>query len=250
MRRLLWLLTLGALAVALTACPRKAEEEAATETAPAEETSLPGANVRVGLAFDAGGKFDRSFNQSAWEGAQRAAQELGVQIFDFEPADPSQVGQGIRTFAEEGFDLVIGVGFANEPAITATAKEFPNVKFAVIDAVPGEGQLPNALGVVFREHEGASSWATWRASSPAPAWWGSSAAWTSPSSTSLRRASAPGRSTPSRRTGSRVGSWWATWATPRRLERPRQGQGDRLQPGPSGGGHHLRRRRGLRPRPH
>ena len=98
MRRLLWLLTLGALAVALTACPRKAEEEAATETAPAEETSLPGANVRVGLAFDAGGKFDRSFNQSAWEGAQRAAQELGVQIFDFEPADPSQVGQGIRTF--------------------------------------------------------------------------------------------------------------------------------------------------------
>jgi len=154
MRRLLWLLTLGALAVALTACPRKAEEEAATETAPAEETSLPGANVRVGLAFDAGGKFDRSFNQSAWEGAQRAAQELGVQIFDFEPADPSQVGQGIRTFAEEGFDLVIGVGFANEPAITATAKEFPNVKFAVIDAVPGEGQLPNALGVVFREHEG------------------------------------------------------------------------------------------------
>ena len=152
MRRLLWLLTLGALAVALTACPRKAEEEAATETAPAEETSLPGANVRVGLAFDAGGKFDRSFNQSAWEGAQRAAQELGVQIFDFEPADPSQVGQGIRTFAEEGFDLVIGVGFANEPAITATAKEFPNVKFAVIDAVPGEGQLPNALGVVFREH--------------------------------------------------------------------------------------------------
>ena len=128
MRRLLWLLTLGALAVALTACPRKAEEEAATETAPAEETSLPGANVRVGLAFDAGGKFDRSFNQSAWEGAQRAAQER--------------------------FDLVIGVGFANEPAITATAKEFPNVKFAVIDAVPGEGQLPNALGVVFREHEG------------------------------------------------------------------------------------------------
>ncbi|TFU27158.1 BMP family ABC transporter substrate-binding protein [Thermus tengchongensis] len=141
-------LFLGALSLFLTACPRRAAEEA---PAPVE---APGAEIRVGIAFDAGGKFDRSFNQSAWEGAERAVQELGVKVFDFEPADPSQVGQGIRTFAEEGFDLVIGVGFANEPAITATAREFPNVNFAVIDAVPGEGELPNALGIVFREHEG------------------------------------------------------------------------------------------------
>ncbi|WP_117238311.1 BMP family lipoprotein [Thermus sediminis] len=112
------------------------------------------AQVRVGIAFDAGGKFDRSFNQSAWEGAQRAARELRVRVFDFEPADPSQVGQGIRTFAQEGFNLVIGVGFANEPPITATAREFPRVNFAVIDAVPGEGRLPNALGLMFREQEG------------------------------------------------------------------------------------------------
>ncbi|SIP66081.1 Basic membrane lipoprotein [Mycobacterium tuberculosis] len=77
-----------------------------------------------------------------------------MQIFDFEPADPSQVGSGIRKFAEEGFDLVIGVGFANNPAITQAAKEFTDVKFAVIDDVPGEGKLPNAVGLVFREHEG------------------------------------------------------------------------------------------------
>lgn len=112
------------------------------------------AQVRVGIAFDAGGKFDRSFNQSAWEGAQRAVKDFKIGLFDFEPADPSQVGQGIRKFAEEGFDLIIGVGFANEPAITANAKEFKDVKFAVVDAVPGEGKLPNAVGLVFREHEG------------------------------------------------------------------------------------------------
>ncbi|MCL4455161.1 MAG: BMP family ABC transporter substrate-binding protein [Deinococcus sp.] len=112
------------------------------------------AQVRVGMAFDAGGKNDRSFNQSAWEGSQLAVKNLGVQVFDFEPADPSQVGQGIRKFAEEGFDLIIGVGFANEPAITANAKEFKKTKFAVIDAVPGEGKLDNAVGLVFREHEG------------------------------------------------------------------------------------------------
>jgi basic membrane protein A and related proteins len=107
--------------------------------------------IRVGMAFDAGGKNDKSFNQSAYEGAQRAAKEFKAEVKDFEPADPSQVGQGIRNFAQSGFDLVVGVGFANNPAITATAKDFPDLKFAVVDDVP-EG--PNTTGLVFREHEG------------------------------------------------------------------------------------------------
>jgi basic membrane protein A and related proteins len=107
--------------------------------------------IRVGMAFDAGGKNDKSFNQSAYEGSQRAAKEFKAEVKDFEPADPSQVGQGIRNFAQSGFDVVIGVGFANNPAITATAKDFKDVKFAVVDDVP-EG--PNTTGLVFREHEG------------------------------------------------------------------------------------------------
>ena len=107
--------------------------------------------VRIGIAFDAGGKNDRSFNQSAFEGAQRAAKAFGVEVKDFEPSDPSQVGQGIRNFAESGFDLVIGVGFANEPSITKTAAEFKDIKFAVIDSVPTGD---NTVGAVFREHEG------------------------------------------------------------------------------------------------
>ena len=111
-------------------------------------------DVRVGMAFDAGGKNDRSFNQSTFEGAQRAAKDLGVKVFDFEPGDPSQVGQGIRKFAEEGFDLIVGVGFANEPSITKNAQEFKDIKFAVIDSVPCEGKCDNAVGLVFREQEG------------------------------------------------------------------------------------------------
>ena len=110
------------------------------------------AQVRVGIAFDAGGKNDRSFNQMAWEGALRAKKDFGIELYDFEPNDPSQVGQGIRAFAEEGFDLVIGVGFANEPAITATAKEFKDVKFAVIDSVSPEKD--NVASLIFREQEG------------------------------------------------------------------------------------------------
>jgi basic membrane protein A and related proteins len=107
--------------------------------------------IRVGMAFDAGGKNDKSFNQSAYEGSQRAAKEFKADVKDFEPADASQVGQGIRNFAQNGFDLVVGVGFANEPAITATAKDFPDLKFAVVDSVPTG---PNTTGLVFREHEG------------------------------------------------------------------------------------------------
>jgi len=110
------------------------------------------AQIRVGIAFDAGGKNDRSFNQMAWEGALKAKKDFGIELYDFEPNDPSQVGQGIRAFAEEGFDLVIGVGFANEPAITAVAKEFKDVKFAVIDSVSPEKD--NVASLVFREHEG------------------------------------------------------------------------------------------------
>ncbi len=107
--------------------------------------------IRIGMAFDAGGKNDKSFNQSAYEGAQRAAKKFGVEVKDFEPTDPSQVGTGIRQFAEAGFDLVIGVGFANQPSITKTAAEFKDVKFAVIDDVPTGD---NTTGAVFREHEG------------------------------------------------------------------------------------------------
>lgn len=106
---------------------------------------------RIGLVFDAGGKFDKSFNQSAWEGSQRAARELGVEIFDFEPGAPGLAAAGIRSFAQEGLDLIIGVGFANEPAITAMAREFPRLRFAIVDSV---SPAPNVASLIFREHEG------------------------------------------------------------------------------------------------
>lgn len=114
--------------------------------------SVQAQTTRVGVAFDLGGKNDRSFNQSAADGAERAQAELGVQVFDFEPTDASQSGQGVRKFAEEGFDLVIGVGFALEPSITSSAQEFQDISFALIDTVSSE--TDNVASLVFREHEG------------------------------------------------------------------------------------------------
>src|SRR5918998_976089 len=67
--------------------------------------------VHVGIVFDTGGKDDRSFNASAWEGVRRAAAEFPIVLRDVEPGDPTSVEPAIRAFAERHYDLVIGVGF-------------------------------------------------------------------------------------------------------------------------------------------
>ena len=115
-------------------------------------TSLAAAQtVRVGMAYDAGGKADKSFNQSAYEGAVRATKQLGVQMKDFEPSDPSQNIQGVRSFAKEGFDLTIGVGFANNASVSTVAKENPDLYFGLIDDV---SPVPNVASLVFNEEQG------------------------------------------------------------------------------------------------
>ncbi|WP_412029276.1 BMP family lipoprotein [Deinococcus yunweiensis] len=107
--------------------------------------------LRVGMAYDAGGKFDKSFNQSAYEGSLRASKSLGVQLKDFEPSDPSQVIQGIRSFANEGFDLTIGVGFANNASISQVAKDNPDLYFGLVDDVSPE---KNVASLTFSEEQG------------------------------------------------------------------------------------------------
>ncbi|THF88257.1 BMP family ABC transporter substrate-binding protein [Deinococcus sp. KSM4-11] len=108
-------------------------------------------SLRVGMAYDAGGKFDKSFNQSAYEGSLRAVKSLGIQVKDFEPSDPSQVIQGIRSFANEGFDLTIGVGFANNASISQVAKENPDLYFGLVDDVSPE---KNVASLTFSEEQG------------------------------------------------------------------------------------------------
>ena len=109
------------------------------------------AQMKVGVVFDAGGKFDRSFNQSAWEGASKARDELGIMLKDVEPGDSSAVEEAMRAFAAEGYDLIFGIGFANATAIENVAKEYPKVNFAIVDS---EVKLPNVSSLVFKEQEG------------------------------------------------------------------------------------------------
>lgn len=109
--------------------------------------------LKIGLALDSGGKNDRSFNQSAWEGAQRAARELGVKVNLFEPTTDAKgvTSRGADPLAKAGASLVIGVGFANKDSVEAAARQYPAAKFAVVDDLPTGD---NTVGLRFREQEG------------------------------------------------------------------------------------------------
>jgi basic membrane protein A len=107
--------------------------------------------VHVGIVFDIGGKDDRSFNASAWEGVKRASKDFPIVLRDVEPGDPTSVEPAIRAFAERNYDLVIGVGFEQMPVVERVAKDYPNVNFVIIDGVI---DLPNVASLVFKEHQG------------------------------------------------------------------------------------------------
>jgi basic membrane protein A and related proteins len=109
------------------------------------------AKIHVGIVFDIGGKDDRSFNAAAWEGVQRAAKDFPIVLRDIEPGTPNAIEPAMRAFAERGFDLIIGVGFAQAPIMEQVAKDYPNIHFAIIDGV---SEMPNVASLVFKEHEG------------------------------------------------------------------------------------------------
>jgi len=107
--------------------------------------------LRVGIVFDIGGKDDRSFNAAAWEGMKRAAADFPIVLRDVEPGNPTSIEPAMRAFAERGYDLIIGVGFAQAPIMEVVAADYPNINFAIVDGV---SQLPNVASLVFKEHEG------------------------------------------------------------------------------------------------
>ena len=108
--------------------------------------------VCIGLVTDVGKVDDKSFNQSAWEGAQQAAQELGAQLEFIETTDATDYGTNIATFVDQGYDIVITVGFALGEATVAAAQQYPDVDFIGVDQFQG-ATVPNVAGLVFPEDQ-------------------------------------------------------------------------------------------------
>mgnify|MGYP003390151602 FL=1 len=109
------------------------------------------AQSQPAVIFDMGGKFDKSFNEAAYNGAERWKKETNKPYLEFEISNATQREQAMRRMAERSANPIIGVGFSMGSSMEKTAKEFPKLNFTIIDFVVN---LPNVESVVFREHEG------------------------------------------------------------------------------------------------
>ena len=109
-----------------------------------------GADFSPAIIYDFGGKFDQSFNQSASVGVERFRKETGIAVREFEILNASQREQVMRLYARRGASIIVAVGFTQASAVETVAKEYPAVKFSIID---GSVDLPNVESINFREQE-------------------------------------------------------------------------------------------------
>ena len=152
----------GAAAVVLSACGTAADNDDsdnnADEQQQCEAVELEG-DPQVALAYDVGGRGDQSFNDAAYAGLEKAQGEFGFDGTEGEASsDESEEvrEQRLRGFADDGYNVIVGVGFAYSDSVDKVAPEYPNVSFAVIDGFdPTEDDVNcNVAYLTFAENEG------------------------------------------------------------------------------------------------
>ncbi len=133
-------------------------------------SSSTGSKLKIGLVTDTGGVNDKSFNQSAWAGVQKAATEFGWDAKYIESKVASDYSKNIDQFATENYNVIVTVGFLMGDDTAAKAKQYPNIKFAIIDnqyfptagsvACPDtvkdcyvDGGLTNVASLMFQEDQ-------------------------------------------------------------------------------------------------
>jgi basic membrane protein A len=110
-------------------------------------------NLGLAIAYDIGGKGDQSFNDAAYAGLTKAKNEFGYKTADIEPTEgetDADKEQRLASLAKQGYNPVIGVGFAYGPAMEAVAKDYPDTTFGIVDSVV-EGD--NVTSLVFAEEQ-------------------------------------------------------------------------------------------------
>ena len=113
----------------------------------------PDSDIRVGLVYDVGGRGDQSFNDAAYAGLTQAEEELGVETQDLSPEGGGENREELlRTLAEDGYDMVIGVGFAFAEAMGNVTADYPDTQFAIVDDASVEAE--NLTSLVFAEEQG------------------------------------------------------------------------------------------------
>ncbi|SOE17171.1 nucleoside-binding protein [Hoeflea halophila] len=109
------------------------------------------ADIKPAIIYDLGGKFDKSFNEAAYNGAEKFKAETGIDYRDFEIANDAQREQALRRFAKDGNNPIVMAGFSWGAALEKIAADYPDTDFAIIDMVV---DAPNVRSVVYKEQEG------------------------------------------------------------------------------------------------
>ena len=160
-KKVLAVLLCAAMVMAMTACGSSSTEEAAdpadtTEAADdgaeaSDDAAAGGEGYKIGLVTDVGGVNDGSFNQSAWEGLQRAADELGIEANYLESSTDADYAPNLEAFIDEEYDLIISVGYMLADATKAAAEANPDCRFAIIDDATIE--LDNVTCLMFEQEQ-------------------------------------------------------------------------------------------------
>ena len=114
-------------------------------------TSTTAETKRIGLIYDTGGRGDLSFCDASYAGAKKAVNQWKLDLKEITPGQSTDIELALRQLARLKYDLIIGVGFLFQEPVERVASEFPNVKFAIIDA---EAKRENVASLIFKAHEG------------------------------------------------------------------------------------------------
>ncbi|MFT4288850.1 BMP family lipoprotein [Nocardioides sp.] len=159
-------LSAGILSVALAACGSSDSEGSAAEdtTSPSAETSestgAATSDIKVGMAYDIGGRGDQSFNDMAASGLDQAKSEFGIETQESEASDGEDDAakvERLTQLAEAGYNPIIAVGFAYDAAVAEVAPQYADIDFAIIDDVPADADgnpIDNVTSLVFAEEQG------------------------------------------------------------------------------------------------
>ncbi len=152
-RRITALMMAAAMCMSLVACggsntsTTENNNTAESGSAAAKDAS----DLKIGLVTDVGGVNDGSFNQTAWEGMERAGKDFGVTVNYLESSTDADYAPNLETFADEEYDMIISIGYMLADATRNAAEQNPDIKFAIVDDATID--LPNVTCLMFRAEQ-------------------------------------------------------------------------------------------------
>lgn len=142
----------AALAALVVGCTGSSSPSTTTESSSSTTTApTEGKKLKVGIVFDSGGRGDKSFNDSAWAGIERAKKEFGIEEVSIQSPSPAVYEGNLTKLADQKMDIIFAVGLGQGSALDKVAAKFPNAVFAIVD---GDVKASNVRMLKFREEQG------------------------------------------------------------------------------------------------